>query len=32
MKIRGVSSDLLGGGYDGEGEVTKEFRIFKRGF
>ena len=31
MEIRGVSSDLLGG-CDGEGEVTKEFRIFKRGF
>lgn len=32
MKIRGVNSDLFGGGCDGEGEVTKEFRIFKRGF
>lgn len=32
MEIRGVSSDLLGGGCDGEGEVTKEFRIFKREF
>ena len=32
MEIRGVISDLLWGGCDGEGEVTKEFRIFKRGF
>lgn len=32
MEIRGVSSDHLGGGCDREGEVTKEFRIFERGF
>ena len=32
MKIRGVSCDLLGGGCDREGEVPKEFRIFKREF
>ena len=32
MEIRGVISDLLGGGCDGEGEVKRNSEFSKEGF